>query len=195
MFTMMPSVLVTMAFSERSTVYVWVEFLEFLCASFSHNFAIPSYGRMQVEWTEINAAWGQTLLLLYTIARKLDYTFEKYVFLDHLDILLNSCKYLSYRLVPMGSFSRIEKTTGDKANYELYGSGDLHFGRLLHNRRFDIAMVAFLDCLKHLMDHIKLQDASVDFPHQYVRCPHEPYLTICSILPLGSQKTKSVMFL
>ncbi|KDR75148.1 hypothetical protein GALMADRAFT_249077 [Galerina marginata CBS 339.88] len=101
-----------------------------------------------VEWAEINAAWGQTLLLLYTIARKLDYTFE------------------NYRLVPMGSFSRIEKTTGDKANYELYGSGDLHFGRLLHNRRFDIAMVAFLDCLKHLMDHIKLQDSIVDFPHQ-----------------------------
>ena len=33
----------------------------------------------QVEWAEINAAWGQTLLLLYTIARKLDYTFEKSV--------------------------------------------------------------------------------------------------------------------
>ncbi|KAG6897518.1 hypothetical protein C0992_000744 [Termitomyces sp. T32_za158] len=30
-----------------------------------------------VDWTEINAAWGQTLLLLYTIARKLDYTFEQ----------------------------------------------------------------------------------------------------------------------
>lgn len=33
---------------------------------------------VQVEWAEINAAWGQTLLLLYTIARKLDYTFEQY---------------------------------------------------------------------------------------------------------------------
>ncbi len=32
---------------------------------------------IQVEWAEINAAWGQTLLLLYTIARKLDFTFEK----------------------------------------------------------------------------------------------------------------------
>lgn len=32
---------------------------------------------VQVEWAEINAAWGQTLLLLYTIARKLDFTFEK----------------------------------------------------------------------------------------------------------------------
>lgn len=73
----------------------------------------------------------------------------------------------SYRLQPLGSFSRIEKTTGDKSSYELYGSGDLHLSRLLHNRRFDLAMVAFLDCLKHLIDHIKSQDAQVDFPHQY----------------------------
>ena len=35
----------------------------------------------QVEWAEINAAWGQTLLLLYTIARKLDFSFEKCVIL------------------------------------------------------------------------------------------------------------------
>ncbi|KAH9942461.1 APG6-domain-containing protein [Epithele typhae] len=106
---------------------------------------------VMVEWAEINAAWGQTLLLLYTMARKLDFTFE------------------NYRLVPMGSFSRIERTTGDKATYELYGSGDLHFGRLLHNRRFDFAMVAFLDCLKQLMDYVKSQDPQVDFPHQIVK--------------------------
>ncbi|KAF8639561.1 hypothetical protein AX17_001463 [Amanita inopinata Kibby_2008] len=103
---------------------------------------------VQVEWAEINAAWGQMLLLLYTIARKLDYSFEH------------------YRLIPMGSFSRIEKTTGDKATYELYGSGDLHLGRLFHNRRFDLAMVAFLDCLKQLTDYVKSQDGNVDFPHQ-----------------------------
>lgn len=34
---------------------------------------------MQVDWSEINAAWGQTLLLLYTVARKLDFSFEGYV--------------------------------------------------------------------------------------------------------------------
>ncbi|KAH9839303.1 APG6-domain-containing protein [Rhodofomes roseus] len=104
-----------------------------------------------VEWAEINAAWGQTLLLLYTIARKLDFAFE------------------NYRLIPMGSFSRIERTTGDKAIYELYGSGDLHLGRLLHNRRFDFAMVAFLDCLKQLIDYVKSQDQQVEFPHQIVK--------------------------
>ncbi|KAH7888689.1 APG6-domain-containing protein [Phlebopus sp. FC_14] len=104
-----------------------------------------------VEWPEINAAWGQTLLLLYTTARKLDFAFD------------------NYRLVPMGSFSRIERTTGDKATYELYGSGDLHFGRLLHNRRFDFAMVAFLECLKQLVDYVKSQDGGVEFPHQIVK--------------------------
>lgn len=31
----------------------------------------------QVEWTEINAAWGQTVLLLQTMARRLDFTFEQ----------------------------------------------------------------------------------------------------------------------
>ncbi|KAF5370681.1 hypothetical protein D9758_001828 [Tetrapyrgos nigripes] len=102
-----------------------------------------------VEWAEINAAWGQTLLLLHTIARKLDYKFE------------------NYRLVPMGSFSRIERITGDKASYELYGSG--HVGRLLHNRRFDLGMVAFIDCLKSLIDYIKSQDPTVDFPHAISR--------------------------
>ncbi|KAI9442583.1 APG6-domain-containing protein [Lactarius indigo] len=106
---------------------------------------------LPVEWAEINAAWGQTLLLLYTIARKLDFTFE------------------NYRLVPMGSFSRVERTTGDKTTYELYGSGDLHLGRLLHNRRFDYAMVAVLDCLRQLMEWVRLQDSSVEFPHQVVK--------------------------
>ncbi|EPQ57205.1 APG6-domain-containing protein [Gloeophyllum trabeum ATCC 11539] len=104
-----------------------------------------------VEWTEINAAWGQTLLLLHTIARKLEFTFE------------------NYRLVPMGSFSRIERTTGDKATYGLYGSGDLHIGRLLHNRRFDFAMVAFLECLKQVVDYVKSQDATVEFPHPIIK--------------------------
>ncbi|TFK54487.1 APG6-domain-containing protein [Heliocybe sulcata] len=104
-----------------------------------------------VEWAEINASWGQTLLLMHTIARKLEFTFE------------------NYRLVPMGSFSRIERTTGDKAVYGLYGSGDLHIGRLLHNRRFDFAMVAFLECLKQLIDHVKSQDPQVEFPHPIVK--------------------------
>ncbi|GAA6055771.1 hypothetical protein JCM3770_004793, partial [Rhodotorula araucariae] len=50
---------------------------------------------VSVEWPEINAAWGHTLLLLHTIARKFGFAFS------------------GHRLVPCGSFSRIEKL-GDK---------------------------------------------------------------------------------
>lgn len=107
---------------------------------------------VNVDWPEINAAWGQTLLLLYTIARKLNFTFE------------------NYRLVPMGSFSKIEKTTaGDKGTYELYGSGDFHLSRVLQNRRFNTAMISFLDCIRQLMEHVKSLDPSFEFPHTIVK--------------------------
>ena len=66
----------------------------------------------------------------------------------------------------MGSFSRIERIGGDKASLELHGSGDLHLGRILHNRRFDHAMVAFLDCLRQTIEFVKAQDPTVEFPHQ-----------------------------
>jgi beclin 1 len=65
----------------------------------------------------------------------------------------------------MGSFSRIEKTGGDKASYELHGSGDLALGRLLHNRRFDVGMAGFLDCLRQAADGARAQDAALEFPH------------------------------
>lgn len=49
--------------------------------------------------------------------------------------------------------------------YELYGTGDIHLGRLLHNRRFDFGMVAFLDCLRQLMEFVKREDDTVVFPN------------------------------
>ncbi|KAJ1304408.1 hypothetical protein OPQ81_005556 [Rhizoctonia solani] len=103
-----------------------------------------------VPWPEVNAAWGQALLLLHTIARKVGFVFEQ------------------YRLVPMGSCSRIERIGGDKAVYELFGSGELHIGRLLHNRRFDYGMVAFLECLRQIIEFAKTQE-SIEFPYAIVK--------------------------
>lgn len=104
-----------------------------------------------VPWPEVNAAWGQALLLLHTIARKVGFVFEQ------------------YRLKPMGSCSRIERIGGDKAVYELFGSGELHIGRLLHNRRFDYGMVAFLECLRQIIEFAKTQEETIDFPHAIVK--------------------------
>ncbi|KAI9840956.1 MAG: autophagy protein 6 [Sclerophora amabilis] len=130
-----------------------------------------------VEWAEINAAWGQTVLLLATVAEKLGFTFE------------------GYRLRPMGSTSKVEKieylqqtsqqqstssTNTGNPRYsaadghghgpsptaqsaapspkisvlELFSSGDLPLGRMFMHRRFDNAMVAFLECLRQLGEFV-----------------------------------------
>jgi len=92
-----------------------------------------------VDWNEINAAWGQATLLLYTLASKLKFEFS------------------IYELKPMGSCSRVEKKS-DKSIFELYGSSDISLGRLFWYRRFDNGMVAFLSCLKELGDFVESQD-------------------------------------
>ncbi|CAB4469606.1 APG6-domain-containing protein [Rhizophagus irregularis] len=112
-----------------------------------NGFRLGKLPDVQVEWSEINAAWGQTLLLLSTIANKLNFTFQ------------------TYRLVPLGSFSRIEKIDGD-AKYELYGSGDFTFKTPFLINRFNSAMVAYLNCLQQLGDYAERQDHKLKLPYR-----------------------------
>ena len=57
--------------------------------------------QQKVEWDEINAAWGQAVLLLHTMASSCD-EFE----------------FSSSRLIPMGSYPKV---SDGKNTYELYG--------------------------------------------------------------------------
>lgn len=109
-----------------------------------------SHAHEQVEWPEINAAWGQTALLLTVLARKLDCTFTKYA------------------VHPRGSYSTVERLEPDKAVYELYGTSDWQIGRLLHSRRFDYAMSGILHCVEELCERAVQHDASLDLPHKCV---------------------------
>jgi len=77
-------------------------------------------------------------------------------------VRVGACRY---RLVPIGSFSKIEKVNGDRTTYELWGSGDFAVARVLQNRRFDQAMVAFLDCLRQLSEFVVTRDTGVKLPH------------------------------
>ncbi|KAF2719921.1 APG6-domain-containing protein [Polychaeton citri CBS 116435] len=109
-----------------------------------------------VEWTEINAAWGQALLLLSVISEKLGFTFQ------------------GFKLLPMGSTSKIEKhdypgSASDESarnvkpkitTFDLYGSGDLSIGLNFFNRSVDSAMVAFLECLRQLGNHVQATSAT-----------------------------------
>ncbi|PGH33427.1 beclin 1 [[Emmonsia] crescens] len=140
-----------------------------------------------VEWSEINAAWGQTLLLLATVADKLGFQFQ------------------GYKLKPLGSTSRIEKieypqqsqnanlshrgtstnrpdtTTPPKiTSLDLYSSGDLPLHLPWIHRRFDAGMVAFLECLRQLGEHVENTPVSLSSrsppPHRHSRyqSPGEP---------------------
>lgn len=111
-----------------------------------------------VEWPEINAAWGQTCLLLATIAERLGFQFQ------------------GYRLRPLGSTSRIDKVeypaqpSGTAVNergapkitpLDLFSSGDLPLNLPWLHRRFDNGMVAFLDCLRQLGQFVATTPAPV----------------------------------
>ncbi|KAI1205437.1 APG6-domain-containing protein [Annulohypoxylon truncatum] len=103
-----------------------------------------------VDWPEINAAWGQALLLVVTVADKLGYKFD------------------SYEPLPMGSTSKIVRydyqspsssrlgghrsgppPAPKKTVLELFCSGDLPL-QMLFNRKFDQGMVAFLELVRQL---------------------------------------------
>jgi beclin 1 len=115
-----------------------------------NGFRLGSVQSQPVEWEEINAAWGQTVLLLHTLATNCDYTLTK------------------YRLVPMGSFSRIIKRDDDKSVFDLFCPTDMSFGRLFGYGTFDKGMAAFLECVKELQEHVKDLDPTFASPYRYV---------------------------
>jgi beclin 1 len=103
-----------------------------------------------VDWGEINAALGQACLLLQILADRCQFVFHV------------------YRLIPLGNYSRIEKLSDDKAVYELYGSGEFQISRLFWNRRFDLALVAFLNCVQQLAEYAERMDKTFKLPYRYV---------------------------
>lgn len=97
-----------------------------------------------VEWSEINAAWGQVVLLLVSLANKIGLKFKK------------------YRPVPYGNHSYIEVIDENK-QLPLYGSGGIRF---LWDTKFDSAMVAFLECLQQFRDEVEKEDSSFNLPYK-----------------------------
>lgn len=123
-----------------------------------------------VDWPEINAAWGHALMLLTTVAEKIDY------------------KFMGYEPVPMGSTSKIirydpispssSRLTNRNAPplapkkhvLELYSSGDMPLGLTFMHRKFDTAMVAFLELMRQLGVCVERENER--------RAPNEPPLRL-----------------
>lgn len=109
-----------------------------------NNFRLGRLPSAQVDWSEINAAWGQTALLLSALARKVGLTFKR------------------YRLVPFGNHSYIESLSDNK-ELPLYGTGGFKF---FWDTKFDAAMVAFLDCLTQFKEEIEKGDSGFCLPYK-----------------------------
>ncbi|KAL5006135.1 hypothetical protein ScPMuIL_017293 [Solemya velum] len=113
-----------------------------------NNFRLGRLPSVPVDWNEINAAWGQTVLLLYSLAKKMNLTF------------------LRYRLVPYGNHSYLESLTDKSKELPLYGSGGIRF---FWDTKFDQAMVSFLDCLQQFKEEVEKGDTGFCLPYKMER--------------------------
>ncbi|CAM6067558.1 unnamed protein product [Sphagnum tenellum] len=111
-----------------------------------NNFRLGRLPNVPVEWDEINAAWGQACLLLYTMAQYCRLNF-------------------SYRILPMGSYPRI---ADNKNTYELFGPVNLFW-----STRYDKAMTFFLACLKEFAEFANAKDRAANVPLD--KCFQLPY--------------------
>ena len=97
------------------------------------------------DWNEVNMAWGQTALLLATISHKLSFTFSK------------------YRLIPMGSTSRITKSKREQSSYDLHSKNG--GGGIFSRSTFNLGMGAFLSCLDEICKYVAELDPAFLLPH------------------------------
>lgn len=110
-----------------------------------NNFRLGRLPNIPVEWSEINTAWGQTVLLLHSLANKMNLKFER------------------YRLVPYGNHSYLESLSDRSKELPLYSAGGIKF---FWDTKFDQAMVAFLDCLQQFKEEIEKGDDGFCLPYK-----------------------------
>ncbi|KAI5467373.1 autophagy protein Apg6-domain-containing protein [Mariannaea sp. PMI_226] len=149
---------------QRSNVYN-----DTFCISHDGSFATINglrLGRLSnkpVDWPEINAAWGHALLLVVTVAEKLGYRFDGY----DPQPMGSTSKIVRYE-TPSPSSSRLGTRTiqppPKKHVLELYSSGDMPLGLTFMHRRFDNAMVGFLELVRQLGTFVQRQTEATGNP-------------------------------
>lgn len=110
-----------------------------------NGFRLGRLPKEPVSWDEINAAWGQCVLLLHCLAKKINLKFKR------------------YRLVPYGNSSFIESLDNKSRELPLYVSGGFMF---IWTAKFDQAMIAFLDCLQQFKEHVEKDESNFRLPYR-----------------------------
>ncbi|KAL5217397.1 hypothetical protein ABZP36_018081 [Zizania latifolia] len=115
-----------------------------------NSFRLGRLPNVQVEWDEINAAWGQAALLLHTMAQYFTPKFKYRI-----------------KIHPMGSYPKV--TDINNNTYELFGPVNLFW-----STRFDKAMTWFLTCLKEFADFaISLDRENNVPPEKSLKLPYK----------------------
>ncbi|CAI5711281.1 unnamed protein product [Peronospora farinosa] len=100
-----------------------------------------------VEWNEINAGFGECALLLQTLA--------SIVGLDFTD----------FKIVPLGSFSKVIRTSNLRMEYCLHGSDQQNFAE----SHFNLGLGAWISCLGQLMAYVRARDPSIRLPYKVAK--------------------------
>ncbi|KAL5229239.1 hypothetical protein ABZP36_017504 [Zizania latifolia] len=115
-----------------------------------NNFRLGRLPNVQVEWDEINAAWGQAALLLHTMAQYFSPKFRYRI-----------------KIHPMGSYPRV--TDINNNTYELFGPVNLFW-----STRYDKAMTWFLTCLQEFAEFaISLDRENNVPPEKSLKLPYK----------------------
>ena len=97
-----------------------------------------------IEWTEINAALGQAVLAVATVATRAKYEFKK------------------YDLMPLGSFPKVFKVGDRRTVFTLFTDGSFS---LFPKRKFNYALIGFLHCVEELGSHVNKHDPTMSIPY------------------------------
>lgn len=110
-----------------------------------NGFRLGRLPKEPVSWDEINAAWGQCVLLLHCLAKKINLKFKR------------------YKLVPYGNNSFIESLENKTRELPLYVSGGFMF---IWTAKFDQAMIAYLDCLQQFKEQVEKDESNFKLPYE-----------------------------
>lgn len=110
-----------------------------------NGFRLGRLPKEPVGWDEINAAWGQCVLLLHCLAKKINLKFKR------------------YKLVPYGNNSFIESLDNKTRELPLYVSGGFMF---IWTPKFDLAMIAYLDCLQQFKEQVEKDESNFKLPYK-----------------------------
>lgn len=114
---------------------------------------LGSLPNVKVTWHEINAALGQLVLLLSTCIKILNIELD------------------GYRLIPMGSTSKIESYTKDASGktvrtvVQLYCTGEFSIGGLFSHNNLDSGMVCLVEIVQQISQHIVSIDPACKLPY------------------------------